>query len=616
MLLSMEAGMFIECFTNNGKPYLRLARSVRVTNKAGLKVSQKQPILNLGPLDRYDDGQPDYVERLKKSFKAGAPLIPALLPYCEEKKAGETYRFSINEGSPDCFGHPKLFSNVLLERILEELGLNTFFSSYKGFTKLQYDVYGFAKLLIFGRLLNPASKYATVRQNDDYYEPILKDFNPDNIYDTLSFIADNKDKIIRRINTNLMKKAGRSPEIIYYDVTNFYFEIEDADEDVLDEEGNVQIKGQRKFGVCKEERHQPIVQMGLFMDDEGIPIAMESFPGNTLDHLTLRPAMKKTIDDLDFSRFIMIADRGICDYMNLLHLLDAGNGYIVSKSLLKSTKEEREWAYSDDGYTQVSPDFKYKSRIVKRTVKDEGGNSRKVEEQVVVYWSKRFEERSIKENKRFLDFLERLETSPANFRITAIQSKCLRKFMKKEYLNQKTGEILDSSEIRGFIDFDKVKAYRKEMGYYQIVTSELTMDARTVIDKYHGLTQIEDQFRVMKGDLETRPVYVRTPEHIDAHLLICMIALILMRIIQKRIRDADLIKKDDVYWNVGMSGKRIQEALNRWKVDVLPDDLFRFMDVDDPDLALILKAFDIVIPAKLYRRAELKAIKTGTRIFK
>ena len=608
--------MFIECFTNNGKPYLRLARSVRVTNKAGLKVSQKQPILNLGPLDRYDDGQPDYVERLKKSFKAGAPLIPALLPYCEEKKAGETYRFSINEGSPDCFGHPKLFSNVLLERILEELGLNTFFSSYKGFTKLQYDVYGFAKLLIFGRLLNPASKYATVRQNDDYYEPILKDFNPDNIYDTLSFIADNKDKIIRRINTNLMKKAGRSPEIIYYDVTNFYFEIEDADEDVLDEEGNVQIKGQRKFGVCKEERHQPIVQMGLFMDDEGIPIAMESFPGNTLDHLTLRPAMKKTIDDLDFSRFIMIADRGICDYMNLLHLLDAGNGYIVSKSLLKSTKEEREWAYSDDGYTQVSPDFKYKSRIVKRTVKDESGNSRKVEEQVVVYWSKRFEERSIKENKRFLDFLERLETSPANFRITAIQSKCLRKFMKKEYLNQKTGEILDSSEIRGFIDFDKVKAYRKEMGYYQIVTSELTMDARTVIDKYHGLTQIEDQFRVMKGDLETRPVYVRTPEHIDAHLLICMIALILMRIIQKRIRDADLIKKDDVYWNVGMSGKRIQEALNRWKVDVLPDDLFRFMDIDDPDLALILKAFDIVIPAKLYRRAELKAIKTGTRIFK
>ena len=607
--------MFIEAVQNNGKKYLRLVQSTRVTNKAGYKVSQKKVILNIGPLDRYDDGLPDYIERLKKSFKAGAPLISTLLPYCEEKNAAEIYRFSINEGSPDCFGHPKLFSGVLLERILEELGLNSFFSSYKGFTKLQYDVYGFAKLLIFGRLLNPASKYATVRQNNDYYEPILKDHNPDNIYDTLSFIAANKDKIIRRINTNLVKKAGRSPEVIYYDVTNFYFEIEDADEDVLDEEGNVLIKGQRRFGVCKEERHQPIVQMGLFMDDEGIPIAIESFPGNTLDHLTLRPAMKKTIDNMDFSRFIMIADRGICNYMNLLHLLDAGNGYIVSKSLLKSTVKEREWAYNDDGYIQVNPDFKYKSRVVKRTVKGEDGSSRKVEEQVVVYWSKRFEERSIKENKKFLDFLERLETDPTSFRITAIQSKCLRKFMKKEYLNQKTGEVLNSSDIRGFIDFDKVKAYRKEMGYYQIVTSELTMDARTVIDKYHGLTQIEDQFRVMKGDLETRPVYVRTPEHIDAHLLICMISLILMRIIQKRICDANLIKKDDVYWNVGMSGKRIQEALNKWKVDELPDDLFRFMDIDDPDLALILKAFDINIPAKLYRRAELKAIKTGTKIF-
>ena len=147
------------------------------------------------------------------------------------------------------------------------------------------------------------------------------------------------------------------------------------------------------------------------------------------------------------------------------------------------------------------------------------------------------------------------------------------------------------------------------------MTSELKTTAVDVIDKYHGLTQIEDQFRVMKGDLETRPVYVRTPEHIDAHLLICLIALIMMRIIQKRIRDMDPGKEKDVYWNVGMSGERIQRALNKWKVDALPDDLYRFADVDDPDLALILKAFNIDIPPKLYRKAELKSIKTGTKIF-
>ena len=609
--------MYVESFKNNGIPYLRLVRNDRVTNKKGVKTATKTVVLNIGPLSRYDDGQPDYVDRLKKSFKSGCPLIPALLPYCSKEQPAETYHITIKEGSPDCFGHPRLFSHLLLEKILEELGLNTFFSSYKGFTKLEYNVYGFAKLLIFGRLLNPASKSATVRQNNDYFEPVLGDgFNPDNVYDTLDFIAANKNKIIRRINTNLVKKAGRSPEIIYYDVTNFYFEIEDPDDDILDDEGNIIEKGQRKMGVCKEERKLPIVQMGLFMDDNGIPIAVESFPGNTLDHLTLRPALKKNIDDLDFSRFILIADRGICNYTNLLHVLYAGNGYIVSKSLLKSTKKEQNWTYSDDGYIKISDDFKYKSRIVKRTHKDENGQNHTIEEKVVVYWSRKFQARCERENKKFLDFLKKLEESPENFRITALQSKSLRKFFKKDCVNQKTGEVMNSSDIKAFIDFDKVAEYRRSMGYYQIVTSELKMDPLEVIDKYHGLTQIEDQFRVMKGDLDTRPFYVHTPEHVDAHMLICMISLILLRIIQKRIINSGLISVDeDAYWSTGLNSERIQKALNKWKVDTLPGDLYRFTDVDDPDLKLILDAFKIKIPAKLYRKSELKRIKTDTKIF-
>lgn len=608
--------MFIEKVKNNGTDYLRLVEGVRIANKDGYKTTHKKVILNIGPLKRFDDGQPDYVERLKKSFKAGNPLIPALLPYCDAQQPAEQYRFVINEGSPDCFGHPKLFCHVLLERILEELGLNALFSSYKGFTRLQYDVYGFAKLLIFGRLLNPASKCATVRQNEDYYTPILKDYNPDNVYDTLDFIAANKDRIIRRMNTNLVKKANRSPEVIFYDVTNFYFEIERPDEDEIDDEGNIIVRGQRKMGVCKEERKLPIVQMGLFMDDNGIPIAIESFPGNTLDHLTLRPALKKNIDNLDFSRFIMIADRGICQYNNLLHILDAGNGYIVSKSLLKSTREEQEWTYSDEGYTQVSPDFKYKSRIKKRTVKDEKGRPRTIEEQVVVYWSRKYQARCEYENKRFLDFLEKLEQNPENFRVTALEAKSLRRFFKPEYVHQTTGEVFDASKLKPLIDFEKVREFRKSMGYYQIVTSELTMPAQKVIDKYHGLTQIEDQFRVMKGDLNTRPVFVRTPEHVNAHLLICMIALIVLRIIQKRILDSGLLQTDpDAYWSSGLNASRIQTALNKWKVDTLPGDLYRFMDVDDPDLKLVLDAFNVHIPPKLFRLAELKSIKTRISVF-
>lgn len=142
------------------------------------------------------------------------------------------------------------------------------------------------------------------------------------------------------------------------------------------------------------------------------------------------------------------------------------------------------------------------------------------------------------------------------------------------------------------------------------------MDTQEIIDKYHGLTQIEYQFEIMKSNLETRPIYVRTPKHVTAHLLICMIALLIMRLIQKRIVYSGQVKVDeDAYWSTGLNGERIQQALNKWKVDRLPGELYRFMDVDDPDLQLILKAFNIEIPKKLYTRTELKAIKKALKIF-
>ena len=244
--------MHIDLFKNNGKNYIRLVKSKRVENNKGVKVARKEVVFNIGPLEKFDDGQPNYLERLRKSFRVGIPLISTLEQYCENEIPRARYSFTFEEGNPNCIGNPKIFSHLLLERIFEELGMRNLFSSYKGFTKIKYDVYGFAKLLVFGRLLNPASKIATVRQNEDYYEPMISNFNPDNVYDTLDFIAENKDRIIRRINTSLVKKANRRPEIIYYDVTNFYFEIERPDDDELDENGEVFEKGLRKMGVCKE----------------------------------------------------------------------------------------------------------------------------------------------------------------------------------------------------------------------------------------------------------------------------------------------------------------------------------------------------------------------------
>jgi transposase len=612
--------MFIDTSKNNGKDYLRLVKSKRELNAQGEKVSRKTVILNIGSLDKFDDGEPNYLARLRESFRAGIPLIPSLESYCEKKQPREKYKFTFEEGSPECVGESKLYSHMFLERIIEELGLRNLFSSYKGFTKIEYDVYGFAKLLIFGRLLCPASKRSTIEQNKDYYEEVITDFNPDNVYDTLGFIANHKDQIIRRINTNLLKKTKRRTEVIYYDVTNFYFEITKADEDELDEDGNVVIKGLRKFGVCKEERKLPIVQMGLFMDNQGVPIAMESFPGNTLDYQTILPALKKNIDNIELSRFIMIGDRGICTYKNLLHLLDTGNGYILAKSLAKSKATERAWTYEEDGYKykDKTKTFKYKSRIQSRTVEDENGISRTINEKVVVYWSEKYEKRAIAQNKSFLEFIAKLIESPSNFRVTATQAKSIRQFFRKEIVHEETGEVFESSELIALLDMDKVEEYRKSMGYYQIVTSELELDALEVIDKYRGLSRIEEQFRIMKGGLSTRPIFLSNPEHINAHLLICLIALIMMRIIQNRIVESGLVPsaiEKDVSWTAGLSADRIQTALNKWMVERMPNDYYRFLNTDDPDLKLILDAFNINIPYKMYQRGELKNIKTNTKIF-
>ena len=236
-----------------------------------------------------------------------------------------------------------------------------------------------------------------------------------------------------------------------------------------------------------------------------------------------------------------------------------------------------------------------------------------IAEKVVVYWSEKFYKKQMAENKRFLDFVDQLEKNPKNFRITKAQSKSIKKFLKKECINDETGEILDSNKLKMIIDKDKINRYKESFGYYQIVTSELDMEDTRVIEIYHGLTRIENQFEIMKGTLNTRPVEVRTLEHIEAHLLSCMIALIVIRIIQNKIVEYKG-KSEEKNWETGLSAERIQKALNKWTIELLSNDLYRFNNIDDEDLSLILKAFQIEIPAKLYRLGELRSLKKNIKI--
>jgi transposase len=361
------------------------------------------------------------------------------------------------------------------------------------------------------------------------------------------------------------------------------------------------------------------------MDDNGIPVSFEMFPGNTLDHHTLRPAMERTVDGFGLGRFVLVADRGMYSAPNMCHVTDAGNGYIVSKSLRKSTAATRRWAISPEGYTVVSDRFRRKSRIVQREValvkRDKNGKKtrerRKFTEKEVVYWSEAFYKREMHEHKSFLDFVERLRANPAGFRVSAAQSKSLRKFLKDEYLNKKTNEVVDGRKLVAMIDEDKLNEFNELMGYYMIATSELDTPDQEIIDKYHGLTQIEDQFREMKGTLEARPVFVNTPGHVHAHLLVCFIALTMMRLVQRRIAMAEP-RPDaggDLKWSYGMSGERLSKALREWQVLCQPGEYYQMLNASGEDIRRVLSALGVACGRRIYTKGGIAALKSGVKVF-
>ena len=605
--------MHVEQYWSNSRAYLRLVSGKRMKDSQGRAIIGKRVVLSLGALAKHDDGKPDYLKRLRESFSEGNPLIKELEPYVDQAPVRK-WTVTFERGDAKCIGEPKRMAPCVLDPVFRALGLDELFASVKCASRIKYDLTGIVRLLTYGRIIDPDSKWSTMGQNDQYYTPLVKSTNPDNVYDALDVIYTNRKQIVQRMNTCITRGIGRSPSTVFYDVTNFFFETSRPDDDFEDADGNV-VTGLRKFGVSKENRRQPIVQLGLFLDDNGIPISFATFPGNTLDHHTLRPAMNETVGDLGVGRFVLVADRGMYSGTNMHAVCEAGNGYIVSKSLRKTDKAERAWAIDPDGYTIVSDKFRHKSRIVKRVVKDENGKRHEIREKVVVYWSKAFYEREVNENRSFMEFLRKLKENPGCYRISSAHSKGLRRFLKKEYVNKVTGEKVNSADLMPMIDETKLNEFNDLMGYYQIVTSELEMGDREVIEKYHGLTQIEDQFREMKGTLETRPVFVQTPEHIKAHLMICFMALTMIRIIQRKTRLVVKAVKDESKWSYGIPGMRISDALAGWQVLELPGEYYQVQKSKGDDIFTILKAFGMELKPQLYTRGEIREMKATASPF-
>lgn len=606
--------MFLEIANNNGTKYIRICESVRITDKDSNKsVPKKKTIKNIGPVTKFDDGKPDFISRLKASYAAGNPILDVLKPYVNKSVPQEVFNIRLCEGTDECIAHPKLISNLLFEMLLEKLDISQLIRSYKNHYDVGFDVYSFFKLLLFGRILNPASKWATVKQNADYAVQIIKgDVQEFNAYKTLDFIYEHRNAIFNRINTSMVRHYHRTTNKVFYDVTNFFFETEEPDEDTVLPDGTTEL-GIRKKGVSKEHRETPIVQMGLLMDEQGVPISIECFPGNTLDHQTLATSFRNSVDSVaaSDSRFVYVCDKGIGKGESIVYAISNGIGYLTSRTVRGSSKEEKKWITDPEGYTVVSENFKYKTRIVKKTTTTPDGVKLEYSEKILTYWSKKHHDKEVAEKKSFYDFVRKYLEDPKSFRISSTQIPLVKKYIKKDVVNKKTGELLKASDLAAIVDVEKLKLDYDLMGYYTLATSEINMDDQQMIDTYGNLVEIEDQFRVMKSTLDTRPVFVRTKEHIIAHLTLCTIALILIRLIQKQIKakHPESANKDLLFSN-GLSADRIQTALNKWKLEMLGDTYYRFCDTDDPDLALILNSFNINIPKKCFKIGEIKQLKS------
>lgn len=598
--------MYIDCVKNSGKPYLRVAESYSI-NVNGIRKNRKRTIRNIGPLSRFDDGKPNFLKRLRQSFKDGRPIIDGLSDLLENKPISRRVVIEFDkETETHCMSDSKNIGYFLLDSLYDKLGIYDVLNKHKSMTKIEYDLNGIAKLLVFGRVLCPDSKVETFKGRKGYAFGVTSSDSLIEVYRALDCLDEKAQSVQKRMNYKIANSIGRNTEVCFYDVTNYYFEIEQNDEDVLDKDGNIISNGLRKKGVSKEKRSEPIVQMGLFIDDNGLPIAYRLFPGNNIDQTTLRPALKKSIDTLNFGKVIIVADGGLNSDKNIAHILKTGNGYILSKSTKKSTKSVRTWILDEDGYEwNEKKTFKVKSMIRERIVQDEDRNKITIKEKLVCYWSKKHYDREVKENEKFIEYLNSVVANPDKLKD---KPKKIEKFLNKLEVNRETGEVLDT-DTHLSVNMDKIREYMDLMGYYTIMTSETEKTDREIINKYHGLSKIEDSFRIIKSDLEGRPVYVRTPEHINAHFLICFIALTMLRLIQYRVlkfQGKETLNDDG--WEAGISAERIKKALASFQADALPGGYYRLTKPTE-DLRLMLDSFGIHADLRLPTVSELRQFK-------
>ena len=451
----------------------------------------------------------------------------------EKGKRKLTIEIDLKEKLPNETHNRYNLGYAVIMKIYHELELNRFFNNKARHETFEYNTNSIMNLLTVTRILHPSSKKRSYEHKDMFFERF--DFELHDVYRALSHFSKIGTECQRFISDQISTKFGRDTTLMYFDVTNFHFEIDKTDDF-------------RKRGKEKNNRPDPIVQMALAMDADGIPLYYKLFPGNTHDSKTFIPVFKDVCVRFTPGRVIAVADMG-CTSANNIYFLKGGdrdkrvNGYVFSFSIRKGSEKFKKYVLDDAGYTgrdgkplKEDFDYKVKSRIevreIKITLKNGSQKSVLIDEKQVVFWSKKYADKARTEREETIKKALDIIANPKKHNKSTVHGAAA--YIKNITFDKKTGEVLEEPGKKLIYDEEKAVEDAKYDGYYCIITSELEMHEQRVIEIYRGLSDIEDNFKVSKSDLDIQPVHVSRKDRINAHVLTCFISLVILRLIQKR----------------------------------------------------------------------------------
>ena len=479
----------------------------------------------LGYLHELQKQYPDPIAYFKK-------VVEQMNTYAKENNK-LTLEIDMNEKLPDETHTRYNMGYAVIMKIYHELELDRFFNNKARHETFEYNTNSIMKLLTITRMLHPSSKKKSYEYRNMFFERF--DFELHDVYRALSHFSKIGLECQRFISDQISAKFGRNTTLMYFDVTNFHFEIDKTDD-------------LRRRGKEKNNRPDPIVQMALAMDADGIPLYYKLFPGNIHDSKTFIPAFKDVCVRFAPGRVIAVADMG-CTSSNNIYFLKGGardkrvNGYVFSFSIRKGSEKFKKYVLDDIGYTdrESKPlkkdfDYKVKSRIevreIKVTMKNGSKKSMLIDEKQVVFWSKKYADKARTERAEIIKKALDIIANPKKHNKSTVHGAAA--YIKNITFDKKTGEIYEEPGKKLIYDGEKAAEDAKYDGYYCIISSELEMHEQRIIEIYRGLSDIEDNFKVYKSDLNIRPIHVSREDRINAHVLTCFISLVILRLIQKK----------------------------------------------------------------------------------